>query len=85
MYVLLYIDVNNMLVSCCFSCERRNLCVPAIVDVKSQINKMAHIHFGFLLIQTPIEHIVPSLPCHTYKHGAYLSEGKHLVLHMELN
>lgn len=48
-----------MLVSWCFSCERRNLCVPlpsphpfipAIVDVKSPINKVAHNHFLFFFI-----------------------------------
>lgn len=47
MYVLLYIDVNNMLVSWCFLLWKTELCVPAIVDVKSQINKMAHNHFCF--------------------------------------
>lgn len=52
MYVLLYIDVNNMLVSWCFFCERQT-CVPpsrpTIVDVKSRINKMAHNNYSFFL------------------------------------
>lgn len=52
MYVLLYIDVNNMLVSWCFICERQT-CVPpsrpTIVDVKSRINKMAHNNYSFFL------------------------------------
>lgn len=45
MYVLLYIDVNNMLVFLMFLLWKTELCVSAIVDVKSQINKMAHDHF----------------------------------------
>lgn len=47
MYVLLYIDVNNMLVFLMFLLWKTELCVSAIVDVKSQINKMAHDQFFF--------------------------------------
>lgn len=50
MYVLLYIDVNNMLVFLMFLLWKTEFCVSAIVDVKSQINKMAHDHLWKIVL-----------------------------------